>query len=138
MYRRILTPVDGSEASTRALDEAIKLAKEFQARLRLVYVDTVEAMAREIIDVAVARVKNAGLEAESGLLVKLGTEQVPDAILEEAVRWSADLIVMGTHGRRGVAHMFLGSVAEGLIRIAPMPILVVPGGKASERRKDKE
>ena len=127
MYKRVLVPVDGSAISDHALDEAIKLIKGFPVELKIVLIGRDEETSRQIIEVALDRVENAGLHSESGLLVKLESEEIADVILQEARDWAADLIVMGTHGRRGMAHMFLGSVAEGVIRASPVPVLVVRG-----------
>jgi len=125
MYRRILVPVDGSASADHALEHAIALAKEHAATLKIVFVDGVEEISRQIIEVAAAKARNAGLQPESGQLVKLPTEEIGGVILQEAGSWSADLIVIGTHGRRGLAHALLGSVAEQVIRAATVPVLVV-------------
>ena len=125
MYRRILIPVDGSASADRALEQAIALAKAHSAALKIVFVDGVEEISRQIIEAAVAKARNAGLQPESGLLVKLPTEEIGGVILQEAASWTADLIVLGTHGRRGLAHVLLGSVAEQVIRAATVPVLVV-------------
>jgi len=73
-----------------------------------VFIGSDDESSREIIEVAMTRAVNAGLQPESGLLGKFETEEVADVILQEAKEWAADLIVMATHGRRGVAHMILG------------------------------
>ena len=125
MYRRILVPVDGSASADHALEHAIALAKAHAATLKIVFVDGVEEISRQIIEVAAAKARNAGLQPESGLLVKLPTEEIGGVILQEAGSWAADLIVIGTHGRRGLAHALLGSVAERVIRAATVPVLVV-------------
>jgi nucleotide-binding universal stress UspA family protein len=125
MYRRILVPVDGSASADYALEQAIALAREHAATLKIVYVDGVEEISRQIVEVAAAKARNAGLQPDSGLLVKLPTEEIGDVILQEAASWTADLIVIGTHGRRGLAHALLGSVAEKVIRAANVPVLVV-------------
>ena len=125
MYRRILVPVDGSASADHALEHAIALAKAHAAALKIVFVDGVEEISRQIIEVAAAKARNAGLQPESGLLVKLPTEEIGGVILQEAGSWTADLIVIGTHGRRGLAHALLGSVAERVIRAATVPVLVV-------------
>ena len=54
-------------------------------------------------------------------------ERLANVVVAEAARWPADLIVVGTHGRRGLSHVFLGSVAEGIVRSAPVPVLLVRG-----------
>jgi len=125
MYRRILVPVDGSASADHALEHAIALAKAHAATLKIVFVDGVEEISRQIIEVAAAKARNAGLQPESGLLVKLPTEEIGGVILQEAGSWTADLIVIGTHGRRGLAHALLGSVAERVIRAATVAVLVV-------------
>jgi len=127
MYKRVLVPVDGSEIADRALDEAITLTKGHPVEMKIVFIGGDDESSREVIELAMTRAVNAGLRPESGLLGKLETEEIADVILQEAKEWAADLIVMGTHGRRGVAHMFLGSVAEGVIRASPFPVLVVRG-----------
>ena len=66
----------------------------------------------------------AGVDAETAML-EAGRRQCSKAIANEARRWEADLIVMGTHGRIGVARLVLGSVAEGVVHIAPVPVLLV-------------
>jgi nucleotide-binding universal stress UspA family protein len=127
MYKRVLVPVDGSEIADRALDEAIKLTKGYPVELKIVFIGRDDEISQQVIDVAMTKAGNAGLRPVSGLLGKLETEEIADVILQEATEWTADLIVMGTHGRRGVAHMFLGSVAEGVIRASPVPVLVIRG-----------
>jgi nucleotide-binding universal stress UspA family protein len=127
MYKRVLVPVDGSEIADRALDEAINLTKGHPVEMKIVFIGNDDESSHEVIEVAMTRAVNAGLNPESGLLGKFETEEIADVILQEATEWAADLIVMGTHGRRGMAHMFLGSVAEGVIRASPIPVLVVRG-----------
>lgn len=105
MYNRILLPVDVSASADRALDEAINLAREHAGELRIVYVDGVEEISRQIIEAAVARGRSAGLRPECGLLVKLTTEEVANVILQEAKNWAADLIVMGTRTSRFGPHV---------------------------------
>jgi nucleotide-binding universal stress UspA family protein len=60
-------------------------------------------------------------------LLETAGQRVADRIVEAAKRWEADLIVMGTHGRHGIQHLVLGSVAEAVIRSAPVPVLLVRG-----------
>jgi nucleotide-binding universal stress UspA family protein len=144
MYQRILVPVDGSQTSNYGLKEAVSLAREQQARLCLVhvvdqsvipadpnsglYVRTVtEALRRageKVIGDAMKLVKAEGLDAESRTPENF-TARVAEAIIEEARKWRADLIVMGTHGRRGVSHLFLGSDAEAVVRMSDVPVLLV-------------
>ena len=145
MYGRILVPVDGSETSTRGLDEALRLARLTGARLRLVHVidelslmagmdtfatmsaDTVRLLregGRQILADAEARAAAAGLVAET-VLVDSFTRGVSDEIVHQCQEWGADLVVLGTHGRRGVKRLLLGSDAEQILRLAPTPVLLV-------------
>lgn len=147
MYKRILVAVDGSDTSERVLSEAIGLARDQQARLRIVYaIDEVNINAgsefttppemekwwaeagREILDKALNRALAAGADAETRLieLDKLG-KGIADGIIEDANAWPADLIVAGTHGRTGLGHLLMGSVAEGMVRRSPVPVLLVRG-----------
>lgn len=144
MYQRILVPIDGSDTSERALQEAIKLAHR-EARLRLVYVleeiylldaegyayidfTSLQAAMRNTgertLALALEQVKQAGLSAETALLEAKG-ERIASVIENEARHWPADLIVIGTHGRSGLNRLLLGSVAEGLVRVATVPVLLV-------------
>lgn len=145
MYKHILVAVDGSDTSNVALKEALTLAKEQHSALRLVHVvdltlaysdaaapsllayqKALEAAGEKVIADCSAAVRTAGVDFDSNLIVieALG-QHVYDAIEEEAKRWPADLIVIGTHGRRGVRRLFLGSVAEGLVRVSSKPVLLV-------------
>jgi len=71
-------------------------------------------------------VRAAGIEFDSKCVVVFGT-YIYDAIEEEATAWGADLVVVGTHGRRGIWRLMLGSVAEGLTRISSRPVLLIRG-----------
>jgi nucleotide-binding universal stress UspA family protein len=81
----------------------------------------------EILARAAARASQARVEAESTLLESDG-RRVSATVVKEAQRWGADLIVVGTHGRRGLDRLLLGSVAEGVARTAPVSVLLVRGG----------
>jgi nucleotide-binding universal stress UspA family protein len=152
MYSRILVPVDGSETAKRGLDEAVKLAKALGGQLRLVHIVDESALAlnpeagvaaaplvedfeeggKQIIEEARALVAAQGLQAETALHENF-TGRVADKILDEARAWGAQLIVMGTHGRRGIRHAVLGSDAESVVRGSTAPVLLVrvpgPGRK---------
>lgn len=150
MYKRILVGFDDSEVAQLALAEALKLAKEGGATLRIVHaVDVMllstgevymdlEAYRRErvqagqdILERAAAQASETGVAAESTLVEVEGT-QFSNAIIAEARRWSAELIVLGTHGRGALAHLLMGSVAERVVRHSPVPVLLVKGPKESE------
>jgi nucleotide-binding universal stress UspA family protein len=144
MYTRILVPVDGSHTSTRGLQEAVELAKSQRAALRIMHVvdESVLAMnpeaivgTGELIDDIVAAGKHAlknahalaerhGIKAETVMYENVAG-RVAEVILDEAKKWHADLIVMGTHGRRGITHAVLGSDAERVVRSSPVPVLLV-------------
>jgi len=145
MYSNILVPIDGSETAAYGLLEAIKLAKRDGARLRLVNVvnTAVPAMeyavafgalddlpqrlregAETLLKQAEGVVRENGLQPES-LLIGTAIDNTGELIVEQAKEWPADLIVMGTHGRRGLARLVLGSNAEYVLRHTPVPVLVV-------------
>lgn len=147
MFKRILVAVDGSDTADQALQEAIKLAKELQAQLRIVHaVDTVninlgeefpnpseiaDAMTRsgqEILRKAGAVARAAGIPVETRL-IEIDTlgHRIPEMIAADAEAWPADLIVICTHGRRGLSRLLLGSVAEGVVRVATKPVLLIRG-----------
>lgn len=144
-YKRILVPVDGSATSTEGLREAIELARAQGAALRLVHVAdehliaamgvdygasvdklllAVKAAGRGILRKAEGAVRRAGLQPTSVMLETL-TGPVAEPVVQEAKKWRADLIVIGTHGRRGVRRLVLGSDAEQIVRLAPVPVLLV-------------
>ena len=144
MYKRILVPVDGSDTSTLGLREAIGLAKDQNARVRLLHVvdesvlaltpevgmvdisDSLIVAGRQTLERAHALAQRQGVKADTAMPENV-IGRVADSILDEARNWRADLIVMGTHGRRGVSHMLLGSDAEGVVRGSPVPVLLVRG-----------
>jgi len=141
MFKRILVPVDGSETANRALVTALQLARTSGGRVRLVHSldelaylwgseysgDTV-TLAREqaakVLDSAAAMALSAGVTAEQQLVEDSGV-RLGEAVAGEARQWEADLIVVGTHGRRGIGRVLLGSGAEQIIRSAPVPVLVI-------------
>ncbi len=143
MYQRILVPIDGSETSLRAMQEAMKLG-DGTAEFRLAYVvedyylgtegyefidyDELQKAARltgeRILAQAAKKAQQAGKKAEVALL-EAGGQRIAHVIEAEAERWQADLIVIGTHGRTGLSRLLLGSVAEGVVRVAPVPVLLI-------------
>jgi nucleotide-binding universal stress UspA family protein len=140
-YRRILVPVDGSSTSKKALASALALAHEGGVRLRIVHsvdeltyltgyegspeiFDVMRASGEKALVEASAMARAAGVDAETKLFDP-PTERLGELVAAEAREWKADLIVVGTHGRRGIGRMFLGSGAEEIIRLAPVPVLVV-------------
>jgi universal stress protein A len=134
-FKRILVPTDFSEASDAALNYGIGLAQAFGAQLYLLHVPgetgvnfeadfpmiQFENAVRERLDTLVGPKEIVKLRPEYAL--RLGAPS--DQIVRYADDREIDLIVMGTHGRSGVAHMVMGSVAEKVVRTAPCPVLTV-------------
>ena len=141
---RILMATDFSEGAERALTAAIRLAKALGAALDLVHVyaapatnmlspipgvvpmpppdrDTLDEIQRRLDQLA-ERTRSAGVEC----LTFSAIGSVADEIAAQASRIAAELIVVGTHGRTGIRRVLLGSVAEGVVRKAHRPVLVVP------------
>ena len=144
MYKRILVPIDGSDTGQRGLKEAITLAVEQQAALCLVHVtsdfplmgemvgaidvrkyrDGLHQYGLSVLENAKALAGSAGLQVETQLL-DLDGGRVADAIVRAVKGASCDLIVIGTHGRRGISRVLLGSDAENVLRASPVPVLLV-------------
>jgi len=126
------------------LNEAIELARHLQARIRLVHVVEpivmmpAEAMAGAVVDLAEGirkagaellkeceqEVAKAGVEVDQALIEAIG-RSAGECVVKEAEEVKADLIVCGTHGRRGVRRLLMGSDAEYIVRRAPVPVLLV-------------
>jgi len=136
--KNILVPTDLSEGAQYALDYACELARSLGARVHLLNVIGIPvlgvpelgaAMGSTLIDSMIAECQQAldKLAAQKGCdgEVLLKTGDARDLINQMATELRADLIVMGTHGRRGVSHALLGSIAESVVRSAPCPVLTV-------------
>lgn len=143
MFKRILVPVDGSATSNKALIQALQLARECGATVRLMHavdelvyvgvyeyspnlIDVVREAAQKVLADALDIAKSAGIEADTRLVDEPG-QRLGDTVAREATQWGADLIVLGTHGRRGFSRIVLGSGAEQVIRGAPVPVLIIRG-----------
>ena len=145
VYQRILVPIDGSITSERGLTEAIAIARMSGGSIRLVhvldelvfttgfetgssYLKTVLPHLREqserILAAGRERVAAAGVSADA-LCAECFARRPAEVIVEQATAWPADLIVLGTHGRRGVTRLMLGSDAEQVLRMAPVPVLLL-------------
>jgi nucleotide-binding universal stress UspA family protein len=151
MYKHVLVPVDGSETARRGLNEAIELAKSLNADIRLIHVvnklpwvsselsqsavqeliDQLRSSGESILHESITVVRAAGVAVDSRLIEALGAE-AGECIVEEAASWPADLIVCGTHGRRGVRRILMGSDAEYILRRSPVPVLLVRGAHAPD------
>jgi nucleotide-binding universal stress UspA family protein len=137
--KTILVPTDFSAGAQTALDHATALAKAFSAKIIVLHViETFTYTMTEALQVVnVYQVVKTAVEPVLDQTVKdLGKEHVTASrvlaqgradqeIVARAKEAGADLIVMGTHGRRGVSHAFMGSVAERVVRTAPCPVLTV-------------
>ncbi len=146
MYQRVLVPVDGSPTSRKGLAEAIRLALLTGGRLRLVHVvnelflatgyelytgdlmGVLKEGGEKILSEAKDVVMAAGVGVDTVCRETFGG-RLCDIVVEEATQWHADLIVIGTHGRRGVGRMLIGSDAEQILRMAPVPVLLVRGSE---------
>jgi nucleotide-binding universal stress UspA family protein len=145
MFERILVPVDGSATSRRGVREAIAIAKLTNARIKLMHVferpllgigseaallrgEDIYNVARDagqaLLSDAAASVKAAGIPVDEQLL-ELGDKRLYEQVADTANEWRASLIVLGSHGRRGLRRMLLGSDAEQILRTAPVPVLLV-------------
>ena len=144
MYKRILVPLDGSSTSKLGLKEALRLAKGRSASLCLLHVvdelfvtqasegmmladqifEKLRADGKKILAAGLTQARKQGVRART-VLVETMTRPVADAIVRQVRSWKADLIVLGTHGRRGVRRVVMGSDAEQVLRNAPVPVLMV-------------
>ncbi len=141
-YKRIVVAVDGSKASNKGLREALRLARSEGASLCLVHVvnefpayaaleapvvDIVPALragGKKVMARAAATARKAGVKASAVMREIIGGPAA-DVIVREARKQRADLIVLGTHGRRGLRRLVLGSDAEQVVRASPVPVLLV-------------
>lgn len=147
MYRKILVSVDGSTTSKKAMTEAIRMASFAGGRCEIRLIHVLDEMAHftvfdpyaaqsgdlmrmmrepgeKILAEALAIALSAGVTADTLLIDRFG-ERLGETVAQAATEWNADLLVVGTHGRRSLGRMLLGSGAEQIIRLAPMPVLVV-------------
>lgn len=140
MYRTILVPVDGSPAATAGLAEAIRIAGAVGARLHLMNVvddlfggddgsagglsDLVRERGLKVLQQAQQQAAAQKVDASTAL-VKSGAERLTSLLANEAERCSADLIVLGTHGHRGLSRLLMGTESEHLLNVTSVPVLLV-------------
>jgi nucleotide-binding universal stress UspA family protein len=141
-FKHILVPTDFASSSARAVETAVALARTFDADLTLMHaweipvypymefvletpnlVMQVEDAASKRLADALADVQKSLPRAKSILKMGIPWQQIIDAIKEA----NADLVVMGTHGRHGLGHALLGSVAERVVRLSTVPVMTVHG-----------
>lgn len=152
MYSKILVPVDGSETSTAGLNEAVGLAKIHGSQLCVMHIvnefvldytwgpgqysqNLVEALregGREVLDAAEKVAIAQGIRPTRALVESIGGVAA-DLILDQAKEWHADLIVMGTHGRRGIFRLAMGSDAEQVVRGANVPVMLIRGQAVAKK-----
>lgn len=145
MYERILVAVDGGHSADLAMTQAIAMARAFSADLKLLYVvddtelfdaagaaDTAMVLSQLVqageraLDLAAERCSHAGVSCIKELVERpLGRGNISETIVEIADTWPADLIVMGTHGRRGMRRVIMGSVSEGVLAHTSKPVLLI-------------
>jgi nucleotide-binding universal stress UspA family protein len=143
---RILVPTDFSGCADEALARATKVAKLVNAEIHVLHayelpmpaltVDVPVCLPPEVreqlrdagkkaVDARIAKVAAEGVKVEGSVICESPTR----AILDAAAKLHADLIVMGTHGRTGMKHVLVGSVAERTVRLAPCPVMTVKSSK---------
>jgi nucleotide-binding universal stress UspA family protein len=144
MYQKILVPTDGSEVARRALDEAVRLAAIHGSSIRVMHVldalpviapgggaptfdlviDELRTEGQRILKEAARAVQQAGVPVDTVLIEVLGGP-AGEQIVRTADSWPAQLIVCGTHGRRGMRRMVMGSDAEYVVRHTSIPVLLL-------------
>lgn len=144
LYAHILVPLDGSPTSDRGLQEAIHVASELKSKLRLLHViddfpmlaelstlssfeagiQQMRQYGESVLAKALAQATMAHVEAET-VLREVTQGRIADVVIEEAGKTACDLIVIGTHGRRGFSRLALGSDADRVVRGSAVPVLLV-------------
>jgi nucleotide-binding universal stress UspA family protein len=141
LFKKILVPIDGSDTADKAMRMALDMARESLASVRFMHVidddryfssyefsadlrtyafDNAKKLLQNAMDAAAA----LGVNADTQLINKPG-QRLGENVADEAQNWGADLVVVGTHGRRGLGRMLLGSGAEQVVRLSPVPVLMV-------------
>lgn len=143
VFKKILVPVDGSATSNKALDFALRLAQDDQASVRLLhcldelaFLDAYEYSreliqqarqgAQKILQDGLATAQKMGVKTDTLLLERAG-QRLGHSVADASGDWGADLVVVGSHGRRGIGKWLLGSGSEQILRTSPVPVLLVRG-----------
>jgi nucleotide-binding universal stress UspA family protein len=147
MYRRILVAVDGSATSNKALSAALEMASYSGGRSAIRLIHVIDEMAyfmaldpyagqsysmlsvmqeagEKILAAGLAIVQSAGVHADTVLVDQLGA-RLAESVAAQVKAWDASLVVVGTHGRKGLGRVLMGSGAEQIIRMSTCPVLVV-------------
>ncbi|WJF91900.1 universal stress protein [Paraburkholderia bonniea] len=157
MYTRILVAVDGSHTSRRAFAAALDLARSMGAQLQPFYVventpvyfeapgydpsilrNSLLAQGKELAAQFGQNMREQGVEGALATGEASSLEDVATVILHAAAQFGADLLVLGTHGRRGVQRLILGSVAERCVRQATLPVLLIPAAAAASEEETSD
>jgi nucleotide-binding universal stress UspA family protein len=155
MYQRILVAIDGSPTGHHAFDAALELAKQNGAELRACHVienaaiyynvpgydpsilrDQLVAQGAQIAKDFTQEIGAAGVKGEVTVSEASALSDVATVVLDTAAEFKADLIVLGTHGRRGFKRLVLGSVAEQCLRQANLPILLIPAAAHPDNKAE--
>ena len=147
MYKKLMVPLDGSDTSKLALSHAAALARLSGATVVLfhvieelahsrgrerprVYIEEIRprflAAGHAVLEEGAERLRKEGVNVETTLL-ESGGRRASELIAEQAGELGCDLVILGTHGRRGVERLLMGSDAEQVARMAPMPVMLVRG-----------
>ncbi|WP_136602509.1 universal stress protein [Salinigranum halophilum] len=138
MYDAILVPTDGSAAGDRAVEHAVEFATAYDATVHALYVvdaalyssleagvdaviDALESEGQAAVDAVADRCEAEGIDVETAVLVGTIHRSIRDYVTDHDI----DLVVMGTHGRKGIERFLLGSVTERTVRTSPVPVLTV-------------
>ena len=142
-FQKILVPVDGSSTSSKALDYALKLARQDHSQVRALHsidelgylssyeysgelVENARKNGTQVLQNAVIAAQALNVPADTRLVDQPG-QRLGQTVADEAASWGADLVVVGTHGRRGVGRVLMGSGAEQIVRMSPVAVLTVRG-----------
>lgn len=145
---KILVATDFGDSAAHALDSAVELAGKLGAQVYLLHVIVVPTMGLPEIGIAISSTamestvlaaqaqldRLAARYPDAGIITELATGDPRDAIASLARATGVDLIVVGSHGRRGIRRALLGSVAEDVVRIAPCPVLTIRAPAAPAAR----
>jgi nucleotide-binding universal stress UspA family protein len=141
MYKKIFCPIDGSDPSIHCMNEAIRFAKDQQAKLCFFHIvdnsalvmymplvegifETLRQEGHNLLESAVTAASAQGVEAEQKMLEIMAGRAGP-LIVEEADKYGADLIAIGTHGRRGISRLLMGSDAAAVVGTSTVPVLLI-------------
>ena len=151
MFERILVPTDGGEEAGPVIEKAVDIANRYGATIEAVYVadQRIEEIVPEDAKHAVLNAMRDEGEDATGAIERVAADRgvtintvvrqgIPhQSILQHAVEHDVDLIVMGTHGRTGLERQIIGSVAERIVRLSPVPVMTVPLERQTEEEPDR-